>query len=79
MKYEKYIPKKYTRLLLRITLPILVVFFVAVLISYLDARAIDPVGANLRYPAYVEYILSSCVLAAMGAFMASIMERRVDK
>jgi len=76
MKHVNPTPGRYTRLLLRITLPILTLWTVALLISYLDARAVDPVKANLHYPSFVEYILSSAVIVAIGAFICAHVEKK---
>ena len=76
MNLQKYIPGRYTRLLLRICMPILTLFAIGLLISYLDARAANPVKANLYYSPCLEYILSSAVIVAIGAFICAHAEKR---
>ena len=66
------------RIILCTQLPIITVFLVALLISYLIDREIDPLLANRTYPAFLEYIIASLVIVLGGALLAELGNRDND-
>ena len=66
------------RIILCTQLPIITVFLVALLISYLIDREIDPLLANRTYPAFLEYIIASLVIVLGGALLAELGDRDTD-
>ena len=66
------------RIILCTQLPIITVFLVALLISYLIDREIDPLLANRTYPAFLEYIIASLVIVLGGALLAELGNRDTD-
>ena len=65
-------PGKMTRLLLQIELPIILIASVALFISYLCDRAIDPILANLYYPPQLEYIFASLTVVSGSCLISEI-------
>lgn len=72
---KKHFPGPAARMILRIDLPILLLASVVLLISYLQAREIDPAYANVYYGQGVEYILASFVLAVGSFCLIDTVER----
>ena len=72
---QNLMPCKAGRTLLRIALPLILLVSVALLLSYLDARAADPMDANSYYPLLVEYIIASLAVTAAGAFVIELVSR----
>ena len=68
-----------TKLWLRLALPFILLASIAILISYLDARAQNTVLANLYYPATMEYIFASLFITLCGAFLIEVAERDLKK
>ena len=56
------------KILLRIALPLILLVSVYILVSYLIALEHDPIAANSLYPPLAEYIFSSLIITAVGAF-----------
>lgn len=68
-----HIPCKNALLILRIELPLIVIGLVAFLISYLQAREIDPLAATSLWSDGMEYIFASILTAVGIAFLADIL------
>lgn len=68
------IPCRAARAVLHIQLPLLTVASVAFLCSYLAERSIDPLLANARYAASLEYLLASLCLSLLSALVAQVLE-----
>ncbi len=61
--------------LLQWQLPVILLWSVAVLISFLTDYRIDPTGAGYYYPALLEYITSSLVISLLFAIVADLTDR----
>ena len=66
---------KTAKLILCSQLPIITIALVALLISYLTDRKIDPLLANHTYPAHLEYIMASLAIMLGGCVLAELAER----
>ena len=74
MKKKKlHIPNRAVRTYLRVSLSATLLASVALLISYLDARAIDRIGAAFDYAPASEYIMASLFIALGGAFVLELV------
>ncbi len=69
---------KSARLLLRIQMHVILLFTVAFAVSYLQARALDPVLANSVYPTLMEYIFAAFLITECSVIIvqASELDRR---
>lgn len=72
-------PGRAAQTLLSVALPMILLSAIALLISYLDARKLDPVAANCYYPLLLEYIIASIVITAGGVLLVEAVERDVKK
>ena len=72
-------PGRAAQRLLLICLPLILTSAIALLISYLDARKIDAVGANYYYPQLLEYILASITITAGGVLLTEATERDLER
>lgn len=68
-------PKRSALRILQWELPIILLWAVALLVSFLTDFQADPTGASFYYPALVEYITSSLVIALLFAILADLTER----
>ena len=72
-KRKLHIPNRVVRIYLRISLSATLLASVALLISYLDARAVDRIGAAFDYSPATEYIMASLFIALGGAFLLELV------
>ncbi|MBE6602429.1 MAG: hypothetical protein E7637_08020 [Ruminococcaceae bacterium] len=68
-------PSRYTKLFLRIALPMLVTSLVTLLISYLQMRDVDPILATNRCQPLLEYPVAGIALTAGGAVLIELVSR----
>lgn len=73
-KKSPHIPGKASRLILRLELPVVLIFLIAVVVTYLKAQAIDPLGARFECLAMLETIFSGLVIVTLSAFLADALE-----
>lgn len=76
MKFANFQPpSRYTRLFLRIALPILLFSLVTLLLSYLDQRAVDPINAKHRCRPLLEYPVAGFAITAGGAVVIELLSK----
>ena len=68
-------PSKRAFYLLQWHLPVILVWSVALLVTFLSDYRIDPKGAGYYYPALLEYITSSLVLSLILAIVLDLWDR----
>lgn len=66
---------KPTKLFLRIAMPAVLFYSVAILISYLDARTHHPLLANLLYAPFLEYIVACLEILVCGSLIIEVAQR----
>lgn len=76
MKQQK---RKTARIILHTQFPLITVALIAILISYLNDRRIDPLLANRTYPAFLEYILASIAIVLGGCLLAELGDQSTDE
>lgn len=74
-KLTSVMPGRAARIYLRIALPIVMLSLIALLIAYLDARRLDPVGANYYYPLLLEYPVAGLTITAAGTTLIEYITR----
>lgn len=68
-------PGRPAKFVLHIGLPVIVLASVALLLSYLTARQVDPVWANLYYPQLLEYPIASVAILLSGFLLIEITDQ----
>ncbi|MBR3895210.1 MAG: hypothetical protein IKJ35_08730 [Clostridia bacterium] len=61
-----------TKVFLRATMPLVVVYALAILASYLQAREQNFLLAKATYAPFLEYIVASCAILVCGALLIEI-------
>lgn len=74
-KITNYTPGKYSRAILHIEMPLIVLASLVFLISYLIARETDPIYANIHYPSMVVYLFYPIVITAFSILLVERLER----
>lgn len=59
-------------------LPVILIFAVALLVSYLNDRAIDPVGSAYYYAELLQYIVASLVITTATTLVADLIVREAN-
>ena len=69
------IPRKNALRVLQIEFPVILLWSVALLITFLEDYGTDPVGAAYRYPDRLEYITVSILISVATAIVVDLVER----
>ena len=69
------IPEKKAVQVLLTELPVILIFAVVLLISYLHDRAVDPIGSSYYYAELLQYIVVSLVITTATALVADLVVR----
>ncbi len=68
-------PCRLSRIYFRLSMLLILAVSVSLLVAFFRARAVDPVGASIRYLPLIEYILSSVVIATAGVYLLELAQR----
>ena len=68
-------PCRAARFFLRIALACITLTAIAILLSYLDARALDRVFADHYYSALLEYPVAALAITAGGTYLIEAVDR----
>lgn len=71
-------PEKKAVQILLAEFPVILIFAIALLISYLKDRAIDPVGAGYYYTELLQYITVSLMISMATALIADLIVREAN-
>ena len=74
-KNTNYTLGRYSRIILHIEMPLILLASLVFLISYLIARETDPIYANLHYPSMVVYLFYPIVITAFSILLVERLER----
>ena len=72
-------PTSVGRTILRIEFPILILSAIALLISFLQERRVNPTLARILYPQMLEYIYASVVIMVGTFCLADLTARQKDE
>ena len=69
------IPRRNALRVLQIEFPVILLWAVTLLVSFLEDYQADPVGAAYRYPERLEYITVSILISVATAILVDLVER----
>ena len=75
---HKYPLSHHAQQLLRVCLGLTLLAAIAILISYLDARAVAPLWATIEHLPMLEYIFAALAITASGFVLLCFVEREQD-